>query len=217
MELVQKSVWKNGGQRLRRWEAALMAGLAIALLAGLWLDREQAALAEQVVRLHVIANSDSDADQALKLQVRDRVLEAAAEACAGAGNAQEAVDLLRQALPELETAAEEAVTAAGADCPVSASLEDDVWFPTKTYDGFALPAGEYEALRVVIGSGQGQNWWCVAYPPLCLGAASETVDDAAQAGQFTSAQAKLVAGDSGPYVLKFKGMELLGKLEGWFS
>lgn len=64
---------------------------------------------------------------------------------------------------------------------------------------------------------QGQNWWCVAYPPLCLGAASETVDDAAQAGQFTSGQAKLVAGDSGPYVLKFKGMELLGKLEGWFS
>ena len=111
MELVQKSVWKNGGQRLRRWEAALMAGLAIALLAGLWLDREQAALAEQVVRLHVIANSDSVADQALKLQVRDKVLEAAAEACAGARSAKEAVDLLRRALPELETAAEEAVTA----------------------------------------------------------------------------------------------------------
>ena len=91
MEPVQKSVWKNGGQRLRRWEAALMAGLAIALLAGTWLDREQAALAEQVVRLHVIANSDSDADQALKLRVRDRVLEAAAEACAGAQTAEEAV------------------------------------------------------------------------------------------------------------------------------
>ena len=111
MELEQKSVWKNGGQRLRRWEAALMAGLAIALLTGMWLDREQAALAEQVVRLHVIANSDSDADQALKLQVRDRVLEAATEACAGAQTAEEAVDLLRQALPQLETAAEEAVTA----------------------------------------------------------------------------------------------------------
>ena len=86
-------------RQLRRWEAALMAGLAIALLAGTWLDREQAALAEQVVRLHVIANSDSDADQALKLQVRDKVLEAAEEACAGAQTAEEAVDLLRQALP----------------------------------------------------------------------------------------------------------------------
>ena len=86
-------------RRLRRWEAALMAGLAIALLAGTWLDREQAALAEQVVRLHVIANSDSDADQALKLRVRDRVLAAAAEACAQARTAEEAVALLRQALP----------------------------------------------------------------------------------------------------------------------
>lgn len=167
MELVQKSVWKNGGQRLRRWEAALMAGLAIALLTGMWLDREQAALAEQVVRLHVIANSDSDADQALKLQVRDRVLEAAAEACAGAQTAEEAVDLLRQALPALETAAKEAVTAAGADCAVSASLEDDVWFPTKTYDSFALPQGQYTALRVVLGEGAGRNWWCVVFPPLC--------------------------------------------------
>ena len=81
----------RGRRRLRRWEAALMAGLAIALLTGVWLDREQAALAEQVVRLHVIANSDSDADQALKLRVRDRVLEAAAEACAGARTAEEAV------------------------------------------------------------------------------------------------------------------------------
>ncbi|WP_417092356.1 stage II sporulation protein R [Intestinimonas timonensis] len=205
MELVQKSVWKNGGQRLRRWEAALMAGLAIALLTGVWLDREQAALAEQVVRLHVIANSDSDADQALKLQVRDRVLEAAAEACAGAQTAEEAVDLLRQALPALETAAKEAVTAAGADCAVSASLEDDVWFPTKTYDGFALPQGQYTALRVVLGEGAGRNWWCVVFPPLCQSSATEAQPVLAALGEE---EAALLTGESEGYVIKFKAMEL---------
>ena len=96
-----------------------------------------------------------------------------------------------------------------------------MYFTTREYerDGntFSMPAGRYQALRITLGSGEGHNWWCVAYPPLCLGAASETIEDAAQAGQFTSGQAKLVTGDSGPYVLKFKGMELLGRLEGLFS
>ena len=91
---------------------------------------------------------------------------------------------------------------------MTASLEE-CWFPTKEYEGFALPAGEYTALRVVIGAGEGQNWWCVAFPPLCLGAASETVDQAAQAGLFTQA-------DEG-YVLKFKSLELLGELKGLFQ
>ena len=212
MELVQKSVWKNGGQRLRRWEAALMAGLAIALLTGVWLDREQAALAEQVVRLHVIANSDADADQALKLQVRDRVLEAAAEACAGAQTAEEAVNLLRQALPQLETAAEEAVAQAGASCPVTASLADDVWFPTKTYEGFALPQGRYTALRVVLGEGAGQNWWCVVFPPLCQGAAVEAQPAMAALGEE---EAALLTGESEGYVIKFKAMELLEGFRRW--
>ena len=191
-------------RRLRRWEAALMAGLAIALLAGTWLDREQAALAEQVVRLHVIANSDSDADQALKLRVRDRVLAAAAEACAQARTAEEAVDLLRRALPALEGAAEEAVTAAGADCAVTASLADGVWFPTKTYDGFALPQGRYTALRVVLGEGAGRNWWCVVFPPLCQSSAGEVQPVLAALGE----EAALLTGESEGYVIKFRAMEL---------
>ena len=175
-------------RKLRRWELALMLGAALALVLGAWLGGEQRSLAGRVVRLHVIANSDSARDQALKLAERD----------------------------ELAAAGQAVVDAQGGTDRVTAQLTR-CWFPTKTYDGFALPAGEYEALRVVIGDGRGQNWWCVAYPPLCLGAASETIEDAAQAGQFTSGQAKLVTGDSGPYVLKFKGMELLGRLEGLFS
>lgn len=196
---------REGNRRLRRWEGALLAGLAIALLTGVWLDREQAALAGQVVRLHVVAHSDSAADQALKLQVRDRVLAAAGTACAGAQTAEEAVGLLRQALPSLERAAEEAVTAAGADCPVAATLTDGVWFPTKTYDGFALPQGRYTALRVVLGEGAGRNWWCVVFPPLCQSSAEEVRPVLAALGEEETA---LLTGESEGYVIKFKAMEL---------
>ena len=104
----------------------------------------------------------------------------------------------------------------GYDYPVTAQLTQS-WFPTKEYEGFALPAGNYTALRVTIGEGEGQNWWCVAFPPLCLGAASESVEQSVEAGRFTPDQAALITGDSGGYVLKFKGMELLGQLQGMFS
>ena len=108
------------------------------------------------------------------------------------------------------------MAAEGYSYPVTASLEK-CWFPTKEYEGFALPAGEYTALRVVIGAGEGQNWWCVAFPPLCLGAASETVDQAAQAGLFGEDQVALVTQANEGYVLKFKSLELLGELKGLFQ
>ena len=89
----------------------------------------------------------------------------------------------------------------------------ECWFPTKEYEEFALPAGTYTALRIVIGEGEGQNWWCVAFPPLCLGAASQSVEEATQAGYFDADQTALITGESEGYVLKFKGMELLGELK----
>ena len=167
--------------KLRRWELALMLGVALALVA----------LAGRVVRLHVIANSDSAEDQALKLAVRDGVLSQAEALYPPDATLDQARAALAGHLDELAAAGQAVVDAHGGTDRVTAQLTR-CWFPTKTYDGFALPAGEYEALRVVIGDGRGQNWWCVAYPPLCLGAASETIEDAAQAGQFTSGQAKCV-------------------------
>ena len=116
----------------------------------------------------------------------------------------------------LAAAGREVVEEQGYDYPVAATLED-CWFPTKEYEGFALPAGNYTALRVTIGEGKGQNWWCVAFPPLCLGAASETVDQALEAGHFTPGQGALVTGDGEGYVLKFKAMELLGELQGFLE
>ena len=195
-------------RRLRRWEAALMAGVAIALLSGLWLDGEQAALADKVLRLHVIANSDTQADQALKLEVRDRILTEAGDLLEGSGSVKEAAQVLQAAQAELEAARGAAVRAAGCDYSVTASLEEDVWFPTKEYTDFALPQGRYTALRVVIGEGGGQNWWCVVFPPLCLGSVTETVQEAAGLGELEEGDVALMTGESEGYVVKFKAIEL---------
>ena len=203
-------------RKLKRWEVALLCGVLAALLWSAWAGQEQAELAGQVIRLHVLANSDSQADQELKLAVRDRVLEQAEDLYPEDATLEQAREILQDNLDELAAAGQQVVDEAGKDYPVTAQLEE-CWFPTKEYDGFALPAGNYTALRVVIGEGEGQNWWCVAFPPLCLGAASETVDTAAQAGYFSQDQVKLVTGESEGYVLKFKGMELLGQLEAFFS
>lgn len=199
-------------RKLKLWELALVLGLLVTLCTGAWLGREQAELAGQVIRLHVIANSDSEEDQALKLEVRDRILERAEALYPEHATLEEARAALEESLPELSRIGEQTVKAAGYDYPVTAELTQ-CWFPTKEYEDFALPAGDYTALRIVIGEGQGQNWWCVAFPPLCLGAASQSVEEAAQAGYFDAGQTALITGESEGYVLKFKGMELLGELK----
>lgn len=198
-------------KRLYRWELALMVGIMALLLAGIWLQEEQTQLAGQMIRLHVIANSDTEGDQALKLAVRDRILEQAQQIYPGCTSRAQAEERLRQNLSVLEQAGEAVIEEQGYSYSVHAELTE-CWFPTKEYGSFALPAGEYTALRVVIGEGEGQNWWCVAFPPLCVGAASQTVEEALEAGYFTDRQVRLMtAGDEG-YVLKFRSMELLGEL-----
>lgn len=203
-------------RKLKRWELALLFGVLCILAAGSWLGEEQQELADSVIRFHVIANSDSREDQALKLAVRDRVLEQAQAVYPENATLPQARAALEGALDQLAQAGQAVVEEQGYDYQVTARMEQ-CWFPTKEYNGFALPAGEYTALRVVIGEGQGQNWWCVAFPPLCLGAAGETVDTAAQAGYFTPEQVSLVTEENTGYVLKFKGMELLGELKEIFS
>lgn len=202
--------------RLRRWELALLLGAALAALAGSWLDASQAALADRVLRLHVIANSDSAADQALKLAVRDRILAETADLFAQGLTAEEARAALTERLEDLAAAGAATVGENGYDYSVTASLEDGVWFPTKTYTDFALPAGNYTALRLVIGEGRGRNWWCVVFPPLCLGSVTETVEETA-AGALTEDQVALITGEDGGYVIKFKAVELWERLKAWLE
>lgn len=122
---------------------------------------------DQVIRLHVVANSDDAADQALKYRVRDEIVAALGPLLAPAGDCGESRELVRQRLPEVVRLAEETVRREGFDYPVQAELGRFA-FPPRLYGELYFPAGEYEALRVVIGKGEGANWWCVLFPPLCF-------------------------------------------------
>ncbi len=130
---------------------------------------------DSVVRLHILANSDSTADQTLKLKVRDAVTAAAADWPTVAADADEAAALARERLPRIQAIAQETVAAAGYDYPVTVKLAD-TYFTTRRYDTVTLPAGVYRAVQVTIGEGKGQNWWCVMYPPLCVGGAADGLD-----------------------------------------
>lgn len=198
---------KRRSHRTRRvLELALGLGLAAALIWGNVSLHRQQALADRVVRLHILANSDSEEDQALKLQVRDRVLDRAAEILTESADRAAAEHALRAALPELESLAADEIARQGYDYPVTAELADTA-FPTREYDGFALPAGRYLALRLVIGAGEGHNWWCVVFPPLCTAVSSDLAQTAMAAG-LTEDDVQLITESESGYVLKFKSIEL---------
>ena len=200
-----KTAVKEHGYRLKIFEVALLIGLAVFLTSGALALRTQNDLADKVVRLHVLANSDSEEDQVLKLQVRDVVLERATAILEESADRREAESRLRGELLEFERIAAEEIAAEGYDYPVTVELENTE-FPTKEYDGFTLPAGEYLALRVIIGEGQGQNWWCVVFPPLCT-AASADIPASALAAGFSEEEVSLITEEDQGYVLKFKAVE----------
>lgn len=124
-------------------------------------------LAQEVVRFHVLAASDSEIDQALKLLVKNRVLEYMSEPLSKAESASEALNLLEDNKEKIIELAKEVIEENGYDYPVSAQVED-IYFPVKTYGDVTFPAGVYTAFRIIIGEGSGSNWWCVLYPPLCF-------------------------------------------------
>ncbi len=196
-------------------ELALLLALAVTLLWGAWSLHRQDDLQEKMIRLHVIANSDSDADQTLKLCVRDAVLCRAEDILRQSADMTEARARLRDSLPDIGDAAAQELAAQGSGYSVSVALEDTE-FPRKTYDGFALPAGEYLALRVVIGAGEGRNWWCVVYPPLCTAAACE-LEGVALEGGMTADDLSLMTGENAGYVLRFRSLELWERLRQWLG
>ena len=193
-------------------ELVILLVVSALLLLGLWLEREQTGVSESVLRLHVLANSDCEEDQELKLKVRDAVLQEAGAILPEQVTVSQAERLLAENLDRLVAAGAAVVAREGFDYPVSAGLED-IWFPTKEYEDFSLPAGEYRALRVVIGEGGGQNWWCVVFPPLCLAPVTETVAETALKAGMTEQQVALLTGETEGYVVKFKMLELWEQLK----
>ena len=191
----------------RRWIRAATLALVVCLtLSVCQLHGTCEGVRENVVRLHILANSDSAEDQALKLKVRDAVLAASADWQEIAATPVEALALAEERLPQLQAIAEETVAAEGYDYPVHAEV-CRMYFTTRQYDAVTLPAGTYDAVRLSIGAGEGQNWWCVMYPPLCVGAAT----DRRQATALWSDSQRDLVEDGQRYVVKFKVVEWVQK------
>ena len=178
----------------------ILAGLTVTAAA---MQREQQRLADKLIRLHVVANSDSERDQQVKLLVRDAVLSVTE-------NLEK--EELFHALPAVQRAAETCLAELGEEKAVRVTLGHER-FPTRLYESFALPAGTYQTLRVTIGAGEGHNWWCVAFPSICMRATMAELEDAAVSAGFTDGEIRLITADSGPYVWKFKTLELLERLK----
>lgn len=168
-------------------------------------------LPENILRLHVVANSDSEEDQALKLAVRDAVLSEAGKYCSAASTLEEANFQVCTHLEAITQAAQKVIARQGAGDRASAQVTE-MYFPTKSYENFTLPAGRYRALRVTIGEGAGRNWWCVVFPALCLPAAAEE-DPLALLPQ----EQREAAESSGQYKVGFKVAEWFAELKNWFE
>lgn len=165
----------------RNISIALALGLLFSLGAALAAERRAVAqsVCAETLRLHVLANSDTWEDQLLKLKVRDALLAAMPQTLGQAADRAAAEQALRQALPALQRTAWRAVRQAHSSQTVAVKLER-CHFDAKEYPGFALPAGEYTALRVELGKAEGRNWFCVLYPALCVGGAVQQYPNAAQ-------------------------------------
>ncbi len=144
--------------------------LVIALLGGLSLRevyKNREAYGDKLIRFHVIANSDSPEDQSLKLQVRDKVIDSMNEKFKNSTSLQQSKEIILESLEEIESIAKAEARNNGSSYDINVDFGQHN-FPTKSYGSFTLPAGEYEAVRIVIGEGKGENWWCVMFPPLCF-------------------------------------------------
>ncbi len=191
---------------------ALMLPLSAALP-----SLEEATLYDGIIRLHVLANSDGENDQALKLAVRDGILEAVSELLYDVTDRTTAENRLRENLHMIESAAKQVIHENGYGYSVSVTLTEES-YPTREYENITLPAGIYTSLRVLIGEAEGQNWWCVLFPKLCIGASRDVsafsvVDDSelAAAG-LTPSQVRIITGNSPDVVVKFRILEFFGQL-----
>ena len=182
--------------------------IATMMLAAFPTDAE-AGIYEDTIRLHILANSDSAEDQELKLAVRDRLLKEYGEILNNGGSFDEAKILIERMLPEIEIKATKWIRELGFDFKVKATLTVE-WYETREYADFALPAGYYTSLRVLIGEGEGKNWWCVMYPPLCTEIACEKAPADDGVIDYTNEEFSLIK--NGKYNIKFKILEELSRL-----
>ena len=184
---------------------AVVCCIALALTVSVLPVGGEQEIYDRLIRLHVLANSDSEEDQALKLTVRDAVL-------ADCETRSEALRLLTQNRTLLQETAQRCVEEQGYSYSVSVSIGKE-YYPTREYEALRLPAGVYDSVRILIGEAEGKNWWCVLFPPLCLNAAKGEAEEQLLAAGLTPGEVRILTDTEHPkYVLKFKILEFFGSL-----
>lgn len=189
-------------------------GICFLLAALVWTGTviaDRQLLREELIRLHVVAASDSAEDQALKLRVRDAVVESLQSDLENLADADQAKAYLQENLPKIERLVNQVLQAAGCDDTATVSLAVEE-FATRIYDTFTLPAGIYDSLRITIGEGQGHNWWCVVFPSLCVSATAEGFEETADCAGFPDSLTGALEGKEG-YEIRFFLLDALGSLE----
>lgn len=191
--------------QIKRWEAALVLTVLLLFTYAALAGMQQQALADDVLRLHVLANSDSREDQRVKLCVRDRVLAYCEPLLTEVRTQQQVRTVIQQHLQQIVNVAQLELWRQGTQDTVVVKLDEE-YYPTRDYETFSLPAGQYVGLRVEIGSARGHNWWCVIYPPMCRGAA------VSEPAALSPGERALTRRDGTRFVVRFKAAELIGTL-----
>lgn len=192
---------------MKHWEWAILAAFILSLWGSCFsaFAQECDTVRQDTLRLHILANSDSEEDQQLKLMVRDQILAETSGLFSHTENREEAVEAARKALPQMLDAARRILNQQGSDYPVSGDVIP-LYFSTRQYGEATLPAGIYDAVQIRIGEAQGQNWWCVLFPPLCIGAALEQPEALSESAAGTLDEIESLSVE---YVPKFAAIEWL--------
>ncbi len=202
--------------KLNRAEKAIIIGFLFTIFLLLFADFHSFAkvsdsLSHKVLRLHILANSDCADDQQIKLAIRDRLLESAGELFEGSENLEQSKAIASENLSKIEQVANSVLAKEGYPYTAHAELVN-MYFPTRVYGNVTLPAGNYNALRITLGKAEGQNWWCVLYPCLCVPAAQDIESEEILSGVLSQDEISLVL-SSPKYEPRFAILEFIKKLQ----
>ncbi len=198
--------------KLHITKIVLLTFIFSVLFSSVYLSAQCAEISNEVLRLHILANSNSQEDQTLKINLRDYLLEETSDLFLESHSKEESINVVDKNLSKIENLAQEYIYSQGYDYDVKVEIEK-IYFNTRIYDGFAMPPGEYDALRILIGSGEGENWWCVMYPPVCLPAAenNEELEEVLDENQME------IVENEPEYEIKFKVFEIFDSVENFIK
>lgn len=162
-------------------------------------------ISTKVFRLHILANSDSDEDQELKLKVRDKILAVSENLYSNCSSVEDAIHISKENIRLFKETAQKVIAFYGYEYDTRVYVTKE-YFDTRVYDDFTLPAGTYDSLKIEIGEGKGHNWWCVMFPSVCLSGCSDDFDET-----LTPEEQEMIK--SGKYVVRFKAVEIYEKIK----